>query len=72
MWWYNPDIQDQVGEFFLWYQELLSAEIWLVSGVSEVTLRDSLGAETQAFCGWSCGGVVALLVSLGVALWCYR
>ncbi len=52
----------------LWYQELLSDGIWLVSYVDYVTLRGQCRGERQPFCGWGSSGVLASLVSLG---WCY-
>ncbi len=52
----------------LWYQELSFAKICLASCVGDVMMR----GERQPFCGWGCGGFVALLVSLGMVLWCYR
>ncbi len=56
----------------LWYRELLSAEIWLASCVSDVTLSVSVRAERLPFCGGGYSGVVALSVALGVVLCCYR
>ncbi len=56
----------------LWYQELSFAEICLASCVGDVTLRGLRQDERQPFCGWGCGGFVALLEFLGMVLWCYR
>ncbi len=50
----------------------MSAEIQLVSCVGDLTLRGQRHANRQPFCCWGCGGVVVLLVSLRMALWCYR
>ncbi len=48
MWYQNPDIRIRLVSL-LWYQEFLFSEIWLVSGVSDVMLRDRVAVRGSHF-----------------------